>query len=97
MRKGKLAKNSMPNNRLWLYRKKMGYSQQMVAQLLGHKSPARICDYEQGKIIPSLETALKLAVILGTPIRELYFNLFGQWQQEINHQKTKLFDTNQNK
>jgi DNA-binding XRE family transcriptional regulator len=77
-------------NRLWLYRKKMGYSQRMVAQLLGHKSPARVCDYELGKVVPSLETALKLAIILRTPLRELYSNLFRQFQHKINH-KGKQF------
>ena len=58
-----------PKNRLWLYRKKMGYSQKVVAQLLGRKSSARICDYERGKFLPSLETALKLEIILGIPLR----------------------------
>jgi transcriptional regulator with XRE-family HTH domain len=75
----------------------MGYSQKIVAQLLGRKNPARICDYEQGKIIPSLQTALKLEIILHTPIREFYSNGYKQFQREINHKKKQIFRNAPNK
>ena len=84
-----------PKNRLWFYRKKMGYSQKAVAQLLGRKSSARICDYERGKFLPSLETALKLEIILGVPLRELYSNLFGKFQKEVNHKRKNLLENTQ--
>lgn len=82
--------NQMPPNRLWFHRKKMGYSQQVVATLLGCKSPARICDYELGKRIPSLETALKLEITLCVPIAFLYPELFKQLKQRIKLLKEQL-------
>ena len=97
MKQGNVQQKSMPKNRLWLYRKKMGYSQKVVAQLLGRKSSARICDYERGKFLPSLETALKLEIILGIPLRELYSNIYRQLQREINHKRRKLSENAQNK
>jgi transcriptional regulator with XRE-family HTH domain len=59
-------------NRLWIHRKKMGYSQQEVATLLGHRSAAHVSDYERGVRLPSLETALKLELILCAPIAFLF-------------------------
>lgn len=77
-------------NRLWWYRKKLGYSQKGVALLLGHQSSARVCDYERGNQMPSLETALKLSIILQTPIVTLYPQRYAQLEQGIKQREGKL-------
>ena len=58
-------------NQLWRYRTQMGYSQTELARLLGLKTPARLCDYEQGKRLPNVAIALKLSILLRTPIPQL--------------------------
>lgn len=50
-------------NNLWISRKHAGLRQKSVARLLGHKSTSVISEYETGKLLPSLSTALKLAVV----------------------------------
>lgn len=79
-----------PNNQLWEARKKLGYSQAVVAKLLGHKTYTHISDYECGTRIPSLKTALKLEVALCTPIAFLYPSLYNEVKKEINAKRDKL-------
>jgi transcriptional regulator with XRE-family HTH domain len=59
-------------NLLWVARQKAGLSQRAVARRLGHRSSARISDYETGRRLPSLPTALKLGVIYRTALDELF-------------------------
>ena len=80
-------RHPLAKNWLWFYRKQMGYSQNMVATLLGQKSTARVSDYERGKRIPSLKTALKLEIILCTPIAFLYPEFYAHLKQEINQRR----------
>ena len=70
-------------NNLWIYRKRMGYSQKVVARLLGHKSLAHISDYERGKRLPGLETALKLEIILRVPVAFLYQSHYTELKRKI--------------
>lgn len=73
----------MIKNHLWLYRKRMGFSQKQVALLLGHKSTWPISDYERGKRLPTLTTALKLEIILRVPVAFLYQDLYGNLKRKI--------------
>lgn len=82
--------NKTPLNRLWLYRKKRGYSQREVALLLGHKSMAHISEYERGLKTPSLKTALKLAVILSTAVDFIFSDWRKDFQSEIQTRREKL-------
>ena len=50
----------------------MGYTQREVARLLGYRSATHISDYERGKRLPSLETAIKLEVVLCAPVAFLF-------------------------
>ena len=79
----------LSRNRLWLYRKKNGYSQQDVALRLGHQSAARISDYELGKRLPSFETALKLPITLHTSIPPLYPDWFARLKRGIDRRDEK--------
>ena len=70
-------------NNLWISRKHAGLGQKSVARPLGHKSTSVISEYETGRLLPSLPTALKLAVVYNRSVAERYPSLYGQVQQEI--------------
>ena len=77
-------------NYLWTYRKEMGYSQKTVSRLMGHKSVTPISDYEQGRYIPNLITALKLAIILRRPVSVLYQEHYLALQRTIAEAKKQF-------
>ena len=77
-------------NKLWLARKKAGLGQKSVARLLGYKSISPISEYEAGKLLPSLATAFKLAIIYRTPLPELYAALYTQMHEEISSRHTTV-------
>ena len=68
----------------------MGLTQEEVAQLLGHKSNARVCNYEGGKQIPTLATAVKLELILCTPLAYLFPDFYRHVKNYINANKETL-------
>ncbi len=70
-------------NKLWIARKRAGLGQKTVARRLGHKTASTISEYEAGRILPGIRTALKLAAIYHTPVEELYAPLNAEVQEEI--------------
>lgn len=72
-------------NRLWYYRKRLGYSQKRIARLLGHRQTSHVSDYERGKRLPTLDTALKLELILRVPAAFLYEDRYKALKHEIRH------------
>ena len=50
-------------NRLWQYRKRMGFTQNEVPAMLGYLSRAEISDFERGDKLPSFVSALKLELV----------------------------------
>ncbi len=76
-------------NNLWIFRKHVGLAQKSVAKLLGHRSTSVISEYENGRLLPSLSTALRLAVVYNRPITELYPDLYRQIQEEVQVAKGK--------
>ena len=81
--------NTQAANRLWFYRKQLGYSQKKVAFLLGHRSASRVSNYERGHRVPALATAMKLALILQTPISRLYPDLHAQLKAHIERREKR--------
>lgn len=77
-------------NMLAKFRRRMGYSQRRVAHLLGHKSHASLSLYEHGRITPELVTALKLEIILRTPVAFLFPNLHDGLKKEIRAKEERL-------
>ena len=75
---------SLTDNRLWIARKQAGLGQKVVAKLLGHRSRSVVSEYETGRLLPSLRTALKLAKIYNTPINELYPALCSEAGAEVD-------------
>ncbi len=70
-------------NKLWIARKRAGYPQKVVAALLGNRCLSIISEYEQGRKLPSLRTALKLELIYRTPLAELYPDLYAELAAEL--------------
>ncbi len=76
-------------NNLWIVRKHVGLAQKSVAKLLGHRSTSVISEYENGKLLPSLATAFRLAAVYDRPITDLYPDLYRQIQEEVQMAKGK--------
>lgn len=77
-------------NRLAMQRRKLGYSQRVVARLLGHKSHAALSSYERGRVVPTLATGLRLELILHVPVALLFPGLLGQLESELADHKRRL-------
>mgnify|MGYP003377033792 CR=1 FL=1 len=70
-------------NRPIIYRKRMGFSQKDVAQLLGLKDTATLCQYERGHSLPPLTVALSLELILRVPVAFLFPCLYEELRAGI--------------
>ena len=70
-------------NKLWIARKHAGYLQKWVASILGQRSLSVISEYEKGRKLPSLRTALKLSFIYKTPLPELFPILYAELTREV--------------
>ena len=77
-------------NLLWLYRKRLGFSQKQVATLLGHHTTSHVSDYERGVRRPSLETVLKLSIILRMPTAGLYQGLYPKLKRQVQKARKRL-------
>jgi transcriptional regulator with XRE-family HTH domain len=76
------GRKSIPN-RLWKYRKLMGYSQTDIAIRLGHKDTSRISRWENGFTMPSGKNLLQLSILYKTLVNELYFELSTELRQNL--------------
>ncbi len=57
--------------------------QKQVAYLLNHHTSDQVSRYELGTRLPTLETALLLEMIYGTPLRILYKDRYERLQDEL--------------
>ena len=55
-------------NRLVIYRRRIGFSQKQVARLLGLKGTSMLSRYEHGRSLPPLQTAFCLGIVLRVPV-----------------------------
>jgi transcriptional regulator with XRE-family HTH domain len=69
--------------RLWLARSRRDLKQKHIAYLLGHKSLEQVSRYENGSRLPTLQTVLKLEIILGVPTGSLFPELYAELRSEI--------------
>ena len=76
-------------NYLWIARKQVGLAQKSVARLLGHKTTSIISEYENGRLLPNLRNALKLAAIYKRSVSELYSPLYREIEQELASARPK--------
>ena len=70
------------NNALPVYRRRMGFSQTEVADLLGYTSQM-ISMYETGRTLPPFVTALKLAILYRIPIEFLYHDMYVSLREQL--------------
>jgi len=76
-------------NTLWIARQRVGLEQKSVALRLGHKTASTVSEYETGRIVPNLHTALKLAAIYRTPVEKLYAALNAEVVAEVARAEQK--------
>jgi transcriptional regulator with XRE-family HTH domain len=82
--------SSRHHNYVRTYRKRSSLGQQDVAFLLGCKNRANVCRYEQGHRLPSLRTALALAIILDVSLATLFSATQHEVQRTIAERITML-------
>jgi transcriptional regulator with XRE-family HTH domain len=82
--------HNQKQNSLAVYRRRMRYSQRSVARLLGHKSHAAVSSYEHGRVLPKLEIALRLEIILRTPLAFLFPDLHDSLKKEIRDHESSM-------
>jgi transcriptional regulator with XRE-family HTH domain len=74
-------------NNLVLYRRRMGFSQKTVSELLGHRDATLLCSYERGRILPTLAAALRLSIILRVPVEFLFPEFYNELKSSIREQE----------
>lgn len=91
MQDKKTNKNqNQQQNRLASFRRKRGLSQRRVALLLGHKSHGALSSYENGRVLPKLDTALKLEIILRTPVAFLFPAIYEDFRSAIRKAEEQM-------
>ena len=78
-----------PNN-LRELRKAKGMLQVEVAQLLGHLNSDRICDWEKGYGMPSVQNLFKLATVLEVPPEDIYKEIRATASIEVQEKRASL-------
>jgi len=76
-------------NALALYRRRMGFSQKKVSDLLGFRDTSMLSHYERGRMFPSLKAALGLEIILRTPVAFLFPNLYRDLKETIREMEER--------
>lgn len=59
-------------NELRVIRQHLGYEQKQVSLWLGHKTAAPLCEWEQAVTMPNGTNLIKLSVLYGKDVQELY-------------------------
>jgi transcriptional regulator with XRE-family HTH domain len=84
------ARDKRTPNRLWKYRKRMGFSQRQVAAIMGYLSPADISRCEHGRKVPSLVTALKFEIVYRVPVAFLFPELYHRLKDQLRAREERL-------
>ncbi|WP_299586429.1 helix-turn-helix transcriptional regulator [Mucilaginibacter sp.] len=70
-------------NRLRLHRKRVGYTQLYVAELMGLYDSVSISLWERGAMLPNTINLIKLSAIFRTFPNELYPELFKEEKEKL--------------
>lgn len=73
-------------------RREWGLSQEELAALLGFQSPQHVSRIEQGRRVPTLDTALALEALFGVPPKELFPALTQEASEQMLRHAAALFD-----
>jgi len=74
---------NIPNTPLWRARRKSGFERKRSSWLLGHRTPDTIARYERGETEPNLDNAIRLSIIYGSSIEELFPHKYEAFRHEI--------------
>lgn len=77
-------------NKLAIYRRRMGFTQRQVSLLLGQHDTSMISRYEHGRAMPPLAIALGLEIILRTPVAFLFPARYDELKRRIRQQEEDL-------
>jgi transcriptional regulator with XRE-family HTH domain len=77
-------------NNLILYRRRMGFTQKYVADLLGHRDASMVSHYEHGRALPPLVVALSLEVIYRAPVAFLFPAIYDELKRRIRDHEGNL-------
>lgn len=77
-----MSLNQLPNY-LRMHRKRAALSQEDVAFLIGVGNGSQICRYERDALVPNVEAALGLSIILGKSVEELFAGLYARIKSEV--------------
>ncbi|MEJ7623814.1 MAG: helix-turn-helix transcriptional regulator [Pyrinomonadaceae bacterium] len=77
-------------NHLAFARYRRSLTRKTVASLLGHKTTDAISRYECGEVVPSLATAMKLALIYNVPITVLLNEYFETCRQKVLERQAQV-------
>lgn len=80
----------MRNYRLRQAREEMGYTQEEMAKMLGYKQRSTYANWENGRVMPRLSVAIKIADILGEDIGYLFYGKKVQDSHITSIEKDKL-------
>jgi transcriptional regulator with XRE-family HTH domain len=73
-------------NKLVLYRRRMGFTQKQVAGLLHQRDTSMVSHYEHGRALPPLAVALGLEIIYRVPVAFLFPAMYEELKEGI-HQR----------
>lgn len=76
-------KTKMPRNYVRTQRRRWAFTQEEVADLLGFESRTCISRIEQGKRVPTLESALALEVLFGEPPKSLFPHVYAEAEEAL--------------
>ncbi len=85
---GKISTTSP--NLLRKYRREMGFTQTEVARILGINSTSRISKWENGTCMPSVLSALKLAILYRVMVDAFYIDLVRTLRDELRDRENRL-------
>ena len=77
-------------NELSLARASRGLSRKNVAQVLGYKRTTPLSNFERGKRLPSLKTALRLEILYRRPVAFLFPDLYVSLRSEIREAESQF-------
>ena len=74
-------------NKLVLYRKRMGFTQKQVAGLLRQRDTSMVSHYEHGRALPPLAVALGLEIIYRVPVAFLFPAMYDEIREGIRQRE----------
>ena len=85
-----MSDSNIPNTALWRARRQSGLERKQSAWLVGNRSPDSIARYERGETEPSLDKAIRLSIIYGCGMEELFPLKYELFRRELAKKAVSL-------